>query len=174
MHCAASRRVVQFGVHVASSVSLCQAHTCSGGSSGVPISDWPQMCPAWYAAFFTFCCSACSVDRMLSILRFWVNICFLASFTLLRGGGGGGVRWYRRTTTLSNCIKSSVNICFGACDNRAKIWSRWDILHQIALAVLFPTPRNAETVSHPKTSWKKRSPQDASVPNLFSIRWHEM
>ena len=34
---AASGRVVQCGVHVASSVSLCQPHICGGGSSGFPI-----------------------------------------------------------------------------------------------------------------------------------------
>ena len=82
---ASSGRVVQFWVHVASSVSLCPAHICGGGSSGVPLSDWSQMCPAWYAALFTFCSSACSIGRMLSILRFWVNTWFLALFTLLTG-----------------------------------------------------------------------------------------
>ena len=86
---AASGRVVQFMGYVASSFSLCQAHICGGGSSGVPISDWSQMCPAWYAALFTFWYTASSVGRMLSILRFWVNISFLASFTLLRGLGVG-------------------------------------------------------------------------------------
>ena len=82
---AASGRVVEFMVYVASSVSLCQAHICGGGSSGAPLSDWPQICPAYYAALFTFWSSASSVGRMLSILRFWVNISFLASFTLQRG-----------------------------------------------------------------------------------------
>ena len=36
---AASGRVVEFMVYIASSVSLCQAHICGGGSSGAPLSD---------------------------------------------------------------------------------------------------------------------------------------
>ena len=43
---AASGRVVQYGVHNESLVSLCQPHIDGCGSSGLPISDCPQMYPA--------------------------------------------------------------------------------------------------------------------------------
>ena len=133
---AASGRVVQHGVHGESSFALSQTHKSGDGTLGSPISDYPQIYPAWKTTLFICCSRACNVGGMFSILRLWVNNCFLASFTWL----SADVRWYKRTTYLPICSISSRDIWVGARDKRRHVGVSWGILRHTAQAVFFPIP----------------------------------